>query len=402
LKKILLLIPQNVLPVTDGGKAAIYNLMSLLAKENHVKALIFTDLQDVCDINKYQNLNVEPYFFAVNKKDTFITIISNIFYNLPFKFKKYYSRKHQQTINQLCTAWQPNIIICNHAHLAAYCTVIKKLLPTTKFILREYNIEYLLVYQFYKLSKNPLAKLIAYWQYKKTKAVEVSSWNFFDKILFISDTDFELVPKNIIHEKGMVLYESSNVVEHTINLNNKKPYFLFTGKVSVLQNKQNLENFIFNIWIPWKNKYENKDFELWITGTPQNEFQQTIKISDTELLKYKIVIKGFIDNLTDVVNNAYFFLSPTIIGAGIRIKVIEAICSGCVVFLTTIDLKMVKHFKHLHNVVHYTTVDDFNTNFNLLTTNYQLYTSIQNNALTTANNYLSKQVFVEQLSLVLE
>lgn len=390
------------MPVTDGGKAAIYNLITSLAKHNQIKAFIFTDLQEPYDVKKYQNLNIDPYFLIVNKKDTFINILSNIFYKLPFKFKKYYSKKHQHTINQLCTAWQPNIIICNHAHLAAYCTVIKKLLPTTKFILREYNIEYLLVYQFYKLSKNPLAKLIAYWQYKKTKAVEEDCWNFFDKILFISDTDFEMVPDNIKHDKGMVLYESTNIIETKINSNNKKPYFLFTGKISVLQNKKNLENFIFNIWIPWKNKYENEDFELWITGTPQNEFQQTIKISDTELLKYKIVIKGFIDNLTDVVNNAYFFLSPTIIGAGIRIKVIEAICSGCVVFLTSIDLTMVKHFKHLNNVIHYTTVDDFNTNFNLLTNNHQLYTSIQKRALTTAKQFLSKQVFTEQLSLVLE
>ena len=35
----------------------------------------------------------------VNKKDTFINILSNIFYKLPFKFKKYYSKKHQNTIN---------------------------------------------------------------------------------------------------------------------------------------------------------------------------------------------------------------------------------------------------------------------------------------------------------------
>lgn len=400
MKKILLLIPQNVIPVTDGGKAAIFNLISSLAKNNKVKAFVFIGSAEYYNLKKYDEIDVEAFFLTVDKNDSLKKIVLNLFCRLPFKFKKYYSSKHQQTIDQTALTWKPDIIICNHAHLAEYCKFLKTRLTTTKFVLREYNIEYLLVQQFFKLTKNPLAKAVAYWQFKKTKTIEEQSWQYFDKVLFISDTDFQMVSKDVKINKGIVLYEGSEVYPNTSN--SKKPYFLFTGKVDVLQNKKNLENFIYNLWIPWKQKYNTNDFELWITGNTINEFQKSINISDRELSKYNIIIKGFIDDLSTVINDAYFFISPTIIGAGIRIKVIEAICKGCVVFLTSIDLQMVSHFKHLVNVVHYESIEDFNLNFELLTSNNQLYKSIQNNALITAREFLSREVFTHQLNIILQ
>jgi hypothetical protein len=400
LKKVLLLIPQNIIPVTDGGKAGLFYPMCLLAKHFEVKAFVFINKNEAVNEVAYKELQVDVQFLSVHKKDTPLNIISNIFYKLPFKFKKYYTQKHQQTIENTCINWQPEIIICHHAHLAAYCNNIKQLLPNVQLLLREHNIEYLLVYQYYQLNKNVLAKAIAYWQYLKTKAIEEKSWNLFDKVLFISDTDYALVPAAIQQTNGIVLYDGGSV--HIDTSVSKKPYFLFTGKVTVLQNQKNLENFIFNIWIPWKKRYNTNGYELWITGSKLAEFKKYIAIADEDLKKYSIVIKGFVDDLVLTVQEASFFVSPTIIGAGIRIKVLEALCMGSVIFLTSIDLKMVNCFKNLENVVHYETIEDFNQQFQLLTSNAMLYHQIQTNAITTAKEQLSWDVYFKQLNFILQ
>ena len=111
---------------------------------------------------------------------------------------------------------------------------------------------------------------------------------------------------------------------------------------------------------------------------------------------------GFVDNLNTIVHEATFFISPTMIGAGIRIKVIEALCMGSVVFLTDIDLKMVKHFNHLQNVIAYKDVNDFNKQFALLIENNMLYKQIQQNAIETAKEYLNLNVMFNKLVATIE
>lgn len=199
---------------------------------------------------------------------------------------------------------------------------------------------------------------------------------------------------------GTVLYDGGK-----LNLNNsatKKPYFLFTGKVTVLQNQYNVTYFIKNIWIPWKEKFYTKNFEFWITGNSKKEFLENVLIDEAELEKYNIKVLGFVDDLNTIVHEATFFISPTMIGAGIRIKVIEALCMGSVVFLTDIDLKMVKHFNHLQNVIAYKDVNDFNKQFALLIQNNMLYKQIQQNAIETAKEYLNLNVMFNKLVATIE
>ncbi len=400
MKKLLLLIPQNVIPVTDGGKAGIYYPMIMLAKKYEVKAIVFIDKLDVVDKNAYNKLGVDVEFLLIDKRDTVKNIGLNFLTPLPFKFYKYYKQEHQHKINSICKNWQPNIVLCHHAHLAFYCKTFKKDFPTIKVFLREHNIEYLLVQQYYQLQKNPLIKLLAYWQYCKTKKAEEKSWQWFNRVLFISDTDYNYVPKNIQKSIGTVLYDGGK-----LNLNNsatKKPYFLFTGKVTVLQNQYNVTHFIKNIWIPWKEKFDTKNFEFWITGSSKKEFLENVLIDEAELEKYNIKVLGFVDDLNTIVHEATFIISPTMIGAGIRIKVIEALCMGSVVFLTDIDLKMVKHFNHLQNVIAYKDVNDFNKQFALLIENNMLYKQIQQNAIETAKEYLNLNVMFNKLVATIE
>lgn len=400
MKKILLLIPQNVIPVTDGGKAGIYNPMRMLAGVFDVRAFVFTDVTDVVNEHAYKQLGVQVTFLQVDKKDRLLKMAFNFLYRLPFKFNKYYTKQHQQTINTFCKQWQPDIVICHHAHLAAYCRQLKKYHNNVQLVLREHNIEYLLVQQYYELQTNWLKKIIAYWQYLKTKKAEELSWNWFDKILFISDTDFQLVPATIRQQKGLVLYDGGVLVNKISTV--KKPYFLFTGKVSSLQNKTNLAHFVHEVWIPWKKNFDTYNYELWVTGNTPEELAEALQVTEQHLQHFNIKAVGFVDNLTQVIQEAKFVISPTIIGAGIRIKVLEALCYGSVVFLTEKDLQMVGSFKNLYNVVLYNNVDDFNSQFLLLHTNEVAYNALSANAYHTASTVLTWDVFFQKLQQQLQ
>lgn len=393
MKKLLLLIPQNIIPAVDGGKAGIYFPMQLLAKEYEVKAVVFVSIAE--DTNKlaYHSLGVEVFFLRVNKIDSPIQLIKNAFQQLPLKFNKYYKKTHQSFIDELCMDWQPASILCHHAHLAYYLRNYKSSFPNIRLLLREHNIEYLIVEQFYRTEKKMLHKAIGYWQYLKTKKVEQHAWAWFHHVLFISDSDYSNVKETTGFEKH-VLYDGGK--QREIGNVKKADAFLFTGSVSSFQNAYNLSYFIHQVWIPWKEANSNQ-FELWVTGNDEKQVNDKLHLEQGLLEKYHIKLLGFVHDLDAVLQQAKYFVSPTIIGAGIRIKVIEALCNGCVVFLSPLDESMVACLEDGVNVLSFSDQTSFNNNFNKVNFSDNFYASISNNALQISREQLSWDILLHKI-----
>jgi len=399
-KKILLLVPQNVIPATDGGKIGIYKPMQMLAEEFTVKALIFIGKNEKFDAAAYKKIKVDAVTAPVNKKDNIFSAIFNIGANLPFKFSKYYSKKHKALIEDICNTWKPDILICHHAHLANYCEGLKNKFPSILLILREHNVEYLLVEQYYRYQGNFLLRLFAFWQYKKTKSFEIKCWEYFDKVAFISDTDFRCF-RRYGKTEGYTIYDGTdNIAKNIAGISEKSKAFLFSGSLGSYQNKINLYQFIHFIWIPWKKKFPaSAGYELWITGDRDKQSVATrLKLNAEYERLYNICILGFVDDIAAVMQKAQFFLSPTIIGAGIRIKVLEALGLGCVIFLTEKDLDISAELKDEKNVLLYHSLTTFNNKFEkVLAGGSALYYNIAEQAVITADKYFTWNVFYKKL-----
>lgn len=390
MKRILLLIPQNIFPVTDGGKQGLYYPMKILGQHYNVRVIVFVGNNENYDEEDYKQINVEATFLPADKADKPIKIIANVFKKLPFKFDRYFTKNNTTTVIDICKNWQPAIVVCHHAHLALYGKIIHKHFPSIQLILREHNIEYVIVKQFAETNSNYLKKIIAFWQYQKAKNIEQQSWSWFSKVLFISDSDISIA-KKIVQKNHYYLIPDGSNLANSINPN-KQNAFLFAGTLSTLQNAFNLHYFINRIWIPWKKQYKNSTYELWISGNEIDVVSKKTNIVSDDLVKYQIRVLGFVSDIQSVIQSAKFFLSPTIIGAGIRMKVLEAMCNGSVVFLTQIDRHMLNIFNDT-NVVEYNSVSEFNSNFIKLTENNFLYNTISSAAYTLAAKELTWDSF---------
>lgn len=393
-KKILLLIPQNVIPSTDGGKASIYYPMKFLAENFIVKAIVFISDKEIENPQDYKYIDVEPEFIRIDKSDRVFTIFKNIFKKLPFKFSRYYNSHAINNVLSICNIWQPDIVICHHAHLGYYGKIFRTYFPKVKIILREHNIEYLIVEQFARFNNNLLIKLVAYWQFLKTKKCEIASWAFFNNVLFISNSDLIEAEKYIKDDKYFLLPDGSNLVK--INICDKKNVILFIGSLSALQNQYNFNFFIKTIWIPFCDNQKVNDFELWVTGNTDSFFELKSGLSKTQQVKYKIKVLGFVDNISEIIQSAKYFLSPTIIGAGIRLKVLEAACNGAVIFLTKVDFEMLPSFRDMQNVVLYDDYKSFIEKFSILENDNQKYEIIQKNIYEFATINLTWDIFYKK------
>lgn len=402
MKKILLLLPQNVIPAIDGGKLGIYKPMQMLAKHNKVKAIIFISANERFDAAAYKEEGIEAIAVPINKKDSILAVLKNIGNKMPFKFAKYYSRPHKTLIEEICKSWRPDVLICHHAHLAEYCNGLKRLHPSIQLILREHNVEYLLVEQFYKYQQNYLLKQIAFWQYKKTKAFERGCWDYFNDILFISDEDFIQFAASS-KAKAHVVYDGSTQIRSLADNNQKQNAVLFSGSLRSYQNKINVANFIHTVWMPWKKEYAAAaGYELWITGDEDKAFvKNALNLNAEQVNLLNIQILGFVNDLPTTMQQAKFFLSPTIIGAGIRIKLLEALGCSCVSFITPKDLAISTHLKNGENVLLYADVESFNNQFEKAANDRDFYNKISCGASLLAKRVFSWQIFYDELKKIL-
>lgn len=400
MKKILLLIPQNIIPAIDGGKQSIFYPMKILANHYEVRAIVFVGEKEARPENEYLKINVQPYFLETDKSDNPLKIFFNIFQELPFKFNRYFSKQNITEVLSICSSYKPHLVICHHAHLAYYGKIIKQNFSEIKLIFREHNIEYLIVKQFAQVKRNILIKIISYWQFKKVKKVEIKSWSFFNKTLFISNSDIDEAKKNLTNYPYELLYDGANIMERTFQ--RKEEIVLFTGNLSALQNEYNLNYFIKNVWIPFREKNSQSNLKLLVTGNSDNFFELKTNLNSTQRKEYNIENRGFVEDLTNTIQSAKYFLSPTIVGAGIRLKVLEAACNGCVILCTPIDYNMLPFFRDMNNVVLYNDSISFIEKIIKLNSDTDLYNNIGDNIYKIALQHLNWSSFEKKYIEIIE
>lgn len=379
--KILLLSPQDVLPANDGGKKAIFYSAKSLASNSEVHLVFFHNgLKDEkCLKDKYLEYNIYAHPFILNTKDSLWNVIFNIFSKTPFKMKKYYNAKILQNIIEIVKKNNIDTILVNHSHLAAYALAVKEIMPI-KIILREHNIEFELVRQYSKFEKNHLKKAVAYWQFLKTQKYEISIWSKFDKVFFISDIDFNTAIKKSSNNRFAVLYDGMNSPECEFGLIKKEEKsFIITGSVkSSLQNQLSLKFFINDIW--QKFSFKNKGFKLYLTGTKSDVLESLIGFNSEQLSCMNIFNLGFVDNIEEAIASKKYFLSPTYIGSGYRVKIVEAISLKSLVVCSAIDELSIKFYKDSDTIVSYINLSDFENKILEIETNNDIYEKIRNRA----------------------
>jgi len=362
-KKILYLSPQNVIPANDGGKIGIYYPIKELAKKNK----LFFAYIGKNNRKDYEKLQINSINFEKNVTDNPIILIRNLFSKIPFKMEKYFDKRFFKILLNLVEREKIDVVISSHSHMAMYALKIKDNFPNIKIILREHNIEYELVKEYYQFQKNILLKTIAFWQYRKTKIYEISLWEKFDSVIFISDNDKKEALKYLEFndKKYKVIYDGYNIKKTSKNIKKEKNSFIFTGSLRTIQNQVNLKKFIDEIWIKFIS--DNKNYKLYITGNSDEVLSKQLNRSIQELNQLNIINLGFVNNIDEVIMSKEYFISPTYIGSGIRIKILHALSLGMIVFASEKDCNMVKYFKDMENILCFKDYNSFKDKLYALT-----------------------------------
>lgn len=393
---LLCIAPQCPLPCIDGGKIGIFYPLKYLAQKLNVffTTPVLNINEDI--INEFNMYNIKYYPFELNTNDDYFKYPSSLLKPLSFKFNKYFSPLYLKYIEKIIVENQIKILWINAPHMAIYALKLKKKYPYLKIYLREHNIEYDLVLQYARSQKNIFMKMFSYIEYYKTKRYEVSLWNKFDKVFFISDTDLAEAKKynKDINETNLI-YDGMEIPEIPNNIIEEQNSFIFTGNLKSFQNENNLKYFIKNIWIPFRQLEPNA--KLYLTGNTDDCLISKLKISKKVLSENNIINLGFVEDIKITILSKQYVVSPTLYGSGIRLKVLEALSLKKIVFVSDIDYTMCKKFKNMENIVHYSNFDDFVNKYFLLKDNEDFCNKIEEEGYNLVKNFFNWDSYVKQV-----
>lgn len=305
-------------------------------KENELKEI---------DANK-SNLEIFPIITkggAITNVKRVLTDLYGKILKLPECDNSYFKYKHiLKYIKRI--SFKPNVVILEWTNIVLLCDEIKKYFPYAKIIASEHDVNFLGLYRKYEINRD----CKSYVCYKKEKEAELMALSNCDIVYVQNEKDKKLLIENNIMEESIKIispfyHDMSSIRRKDINKD-----LLFWGAMYRPENYEAAIWFIQNV-MPLLS---DVDVRFVVAG---NKPPKQLK----ELEGDKVVITGFVDDETELFEHSLCFVSPLLTGAGIKVKIIEALSSGIPVLTNGIGIEGIPAKKGL-DYYHCDEPEDYN------------------------------------------
>ncbi|AEF81547.1 glycosyltransferase family 4 protein [Leadbettera azotonutricia] len=317
-----------------GGKVHNYNIKSL-AKECDVKVVTFARKAETkySDFSRYNIDNVilladdNIITSLLRKMSTFLKYFAFFnktggFYMPLFKLKILKQLKILKT-----QGYYPDKIYLEWTQALLLISDIEKIFPDIKYLCLEHDISFQSYYRQYELKRNFL-KIIWYIKYSKLQRAELFFLNRCSSIIVLSEKDKKILTDKLVDPSKIIIivpyYDCYSYVNRK-NYNNKK--IIFWGAMN------RSENYLSVIWFI-KNVMSELDesYHLYIIGANPHK-------SLDDYTNKNIHITGFVKNVEEHFSDCLCMVAPLLFGAGIKIKVLEALSAGIPVLANNVAIE---------------------------------------------------------------
>lgn len=328
--KILMLTPYLPYPLYSGGQTRSFNLIKNLSQNHEITLVSF--IRKEAEKKYIKNLSSyckKIYVFRRRPAWSLMNIILAGFTLYPFLVVIYLSRKLRSFLEQELKNEKYDLIHAETFYVMP--NLPKTSIPT---LLVEQTIEYR-VYQHF-VDRFPLffLKPFLWLDVQKVKYWESYYWQKASQVIAVSEDDKKKMISLIPQVDPQVV---PNGIDPQIFSNNNKedkkminaPVILYVGNFKWLQNREAVEILIKNIWP--RIKKELPASRLWIVGRGIDSLNK--------LAKKDITFDETVTNIQTAYQKADMVLAPIKGPGGTRLKVLEAMASGCPVVTTSVGVE---------------------------------------------------------------
>lgn len=370
-------IPYDKVPHA-GGKVHNYYIKYFKKNLNcEIKLLTFAKKIELSEFD-LNNYNIDCEYIIKDK--SFGTILVRKLLNLESKcnpfhkfgggimnfdiygFKKMIKEYYKNNIENT-----PDYIILQWTQAGLMIDYLKKLYPNSIYTIIEEDVSFQGTQRKVDSIQNPIIKTFYKIRSLKYKNAELLALNHANIITVNNSKDRDLLlNENIDNDKIIqVVPYFDNKVHIKTEPRNKN--ILFYGAM------HRAENYLSAIWFIEKVFYQlhDNDIKFIIIGSNPNR----------QLLKYKsdrIKITGYVDDIEKYFKNSLCMVAPLLLGAGIKVKILEALSAGLPVLTNNIGAEGIGIVNGIH-YINCSTPDDYTKAIYFLIKNKSLQKLLEKN-----------------------
>ena len=319
-----------------GGKTLNYYINSFANDDMYDVKLISKVLYDEkSHIKDFNGIELYPITMPQNKVEKLLAYGQSInskinpFYKYGNVLTKYIYVQIEKIVKNLKESnYYPDVIIMEWTYMTLFIEKLKRYYPNSKFIASEHDVSFLGYRRIYENETNKFKRLIEYISYINMYNNELRCLNLCDLIVTHNEKDKKLlIDNNINSDRIHVIapfYEKFNCeIKDEIKKN-----IIFYGAMNRKENYLSAIWFIDNV-MPHLKKYNIKFI--------------VIGNKPVEILKNKasenVIITGFVENPGNYFATALCIVAPLLLGAGVKVKVLEGLSSGIPVLTNNIGIE---------------------------------------------------------------
>ena len=202
---------------------------------------------------------------------------------------------------------------------------IKNKVKANKHILYYHDIESKYRLQQAESESNPMRRTLQKQESKKFEALEKQLPNLFDRHLFVSCDEREEFSRlhNLEAHSRYVPY-AVDYIQDSVSRECIPGRILYVGDLTLSNNYKSLIWFIEKVFCDVSPK--DQQVELRVIGRIDNEKRSWLEGFDN-----RVNILGYVDDLDSEYDNAAVMISPIFFGAGVKVKLLDALGRGQIV-----------------------------------------------------------------------
>lgn len=332
--KILILTPDIPYPTASGAAIRNYGIIRGLVDAGHALTLL-TFVQEAVDkaTNPLYQICDDVHTVELpirTKQERIINLLTTRKADIEFRLA---STEFEQTLIHLLHANEYDVIQFSGIELGSYLSIIQTHQSSAKVIYDALNAEAELQRVIYTIDRQNIKRLpVALYSYIQAQRIQrFEKWlcHTVDGVIAVSEEDRDL----LIQHHGAPIYVMSNgifVDEYTPPPDNTRHEneLVYTGKMDYRPNVDAIEWFASAI-LPTIHE-QQPDIQLTIVGRNPHPRIQPYAEQDA------ITITGWVDSVQPYLHAATIFIVPLRMGSGTRLKILEAMASGCAIISTSI------------------------------------------------------------------
>lgn len=247
---------------------------------------------------------------------------------------------------KLVQHYNPEVIILEYTGCVVLAPELKKIFPDARYVAKEHDVTYI-GYE----RKKDYYKGFKGWvwneKYKHEKKVELNALRECNVIVPHNPHNFDVLLSDGIRREQLYWYVPYYQDLSDCKRKSNQKDILFYGAMA------RPENYLSCIWFIEKVMplIEDLDIRFVILGSNPPESLQKYE-SD------RIHITGFVEDIKPFFENSMCLVAPLVLGAGIKIKILEALSSGLVVLTNDLGIEGIEAVSE-KEYIHCTTEDEY-------------------------------------------